>query len=87
MWYKQFHKWLIKDDPHSLAPNCVTLSALAVAMAGHLATLILCPGIRCDSNSEDMNSNFNWLYLAGGVGILLYQTIDNMDGKQARRTG
>ena len=28
-----------------------------------------------------------WVAVAAGVALLLYQTLDNMDGKQARRTG
>lgn len=28
----------------------------------------------------------NWIYLYEGISILLYSILDNMDGKQARRT-
>jgi len=28
-----------------------------------------------------------WTYLGFGIGIFVYQTLDAIDGKQARRTG
>ena len=29
----------------------------------------------------------SWLYISSGIGLFLYSTFDNVDGKQARRTG
>jgi len=40
-----------------------------------------------DSSSLSSPPPPRWIFLANAVCILLYQTLDNMDGKQARRTG
>lgn len=36
--------------------------------------------------NNNSDSHIRWLYLYTGISILIYQTLDNMDGKQARKT-
>ena len=46
--------------------------------------------VSCKSNHDDCvetGSVPRWVFLANAVAMILYQTLDNMDGKQARRTG
>jgi len=41
------------------------------------------------NDDESSSSSFppRWIFLWNGISVLVYQTLDNMDGKQARRTG
>ena len=64
--------------PTWLAPNVVTLLGLLASVVAVVCTLLLNPEL----NSEGPR----WLHLLTGICILSYQTLDNMDGVQARRT-
>lgn len=63
--------------PRWVAPNVITLSGLIVTTV--CAVLIL-------TYNPNLNSCPNWLCLLSGMCVFAYQTLDNMDGKQARRT-
>jgi ethanolaminephosphotransferase len=65
--------------PKFVAPNVVTslgliASAVSLGFTLYFDPLLLGKGPR-------------WLYLLSGACVFAYQTFDNMDGKQARRTG
>lgn len=74
-----FWEFVVKLMPETLAPNAITLIGVVInfAMYGFMfyydRTL-----------AEDVPS---WTYLAVAIGMFLYQTLDAIDGKQARRTG
>ena len=65
--------------PVWMAPNVVTLLGLLVSATATLLTLIYNPTLSLEGP--------RWLHAFAGVSIFLYQTLDNMDGKQARKTG
>lgn len=65
--------------PARAAPNLVTLTGFLLALFGHLAVLLPAPTLR--------ESAPFWASLSAGVGLALYMVLDNLDGRQARRTG
>ena len=65
--------------PMSFAPNLVTLLGLAASVVSLACTLYYDPYL--------LGKGPRWLHLLTGFCVFAYQTLDNMDGKQARRTG
>ncbi|KAH8119657.1 Choline/ethanolaminephosphotransferase [Phellopilus nigrolimitatus] len=70
---------VIKVFPMWMAPNVITLSGFGfivinVVLLSSFIPTLLGPGP-------------SWVYLSFAIGLFLYQTFDNIDGKQARRTG
>lgn len=65
--------------PLWLAPNAVTLIGFLCPVATHLALLYHVPHL--DTSAP------RYLYLLAGLSLLFYMVMDNLDGKQARRTG
>mmetsp|Transcript_86991 Transcript_86991/g.170212 ORF Transcript_86991/g.170212 Transcript_86991/m.170212 type:complete len:400 (+) Transcript_86991:51-1250(+) len=65
--------------PMWMAPNVVTLLGLIASSLSLTLTLYFDP--------ELLGKGPRWLYLVTGLCVFAYQTFDNMDGKQARRTG
>ncbi len=65
--------------PKWMAPNLITLLGLFVSISAAVLTLMFNPNLTLYGP--------RWLHLTTGISIFLYQTLDNMDGKQARRTG
>lgn len=65
--------------PTSMAPNLITFVGLMVAFSATVLTLVFNPTLSADCP--------RWLSAYSGISIFIYQTLDNMDGKQARRTG
>eukprot|EP00854_Cymbomonas_tetramitiformis_P032048 gene32048-40508_t len=70
---------LIKYIPLWMAPNLVTLLGVAVAVSAHLITQFHSPLL--------VGELPLWVYLYDTAATFVYQTLDNLDGKQARRTG
>ncbi len=70
---------IVEYIPNWVAPNLITFLGLMVMVFGHVVILRHSPDLTGDLPS--------WVcYLQAVVG-LTYQTMDNLDGKQARRTG
>jgi ethanolaminephosphotransferase len=65
--------------PLWVAPNVITLTGFLINVIGHALVWWYCPTMT--------ESYPAWIGTACGVGTMLYQTLDNMDGKQARKTG
>ena len=79
--------------PKSVAPNVITLTGLifmigAYCIMWYHTPLIFAP-IHNNTENEDYNDDGlpRYVFLCNAFAILLYQTLDNMDGKQARRIG
>ncbi|KAI8823603.1 uncharacterized protein EV422DRAFT_521614 [Fimicolochytrium jonesii] len=70
---------LVKVFPLWFAPNLITLSGLSLVVLNLLTVLYYSPdlGEPCP----------NWVYYACAAGVFAYQSLDAIDGKQARRTG
>lgn len=77
--------------PPSIAPNSITLFGLLWMIMSYAMISYYCPnfddGYNSSSDGEDVNRFPYWIFLFNGVAMLIYQTLDNMDGVQARKTG
>ncbi|KAI0390202.1 CDP-alcohol phosphatidyltransferase [Xylariaceae sp. FL0594] len=65
--------------PLWLAPNMVTLIGFFFIISNIALLVIVMPDL--------VGPGPSWLYLSFAFGLFMYQTMDNVDGKQARRTG
>ncbi|KAK8104287.1 CDP-alcohol phosphatidyltransferase, partial [Apiospora kogelbergensis] len=65
--------------PLWLAPNMVTLIGFFFILANIGLLVIFIPDL--------VGPGPGWMYLSFAFGLFMYQTMDNIDGKQARRTG
>jgi len=77
--------------PKSMAPNTVTSIGLIWMITSYLLYWFYVPTLEITRNDDDdYEESFasvpRWIFLWNGISILAYQTLDNMDGKQARRT-
>eukprot|EP01082_Thalassiosira_pseudonana_P005003 g4080.t1 g4080 contig15:297891-299459(+) len=90
--------WLVDNvTPVWLAPNSITLFGLAWMILSYSVIFWYCPGlyegntnVHTDGASNNNNSRSGvpeWIFLLNCIAMLTYQTLDNMDGKQARKTG
>lgn len=61
----------------------ITLGGLVLIMASFALTVVVCPNL----TTEEAVSAPAWLGIVAAAALLTYQTMDNMDGKQARKTG
>lgn len=60
-------------------PNLITLIGLGFMVSNVLLVVYYVPDLGTDAP--------NWIYFSFAAGLWLYSTFDNVDGKQARRTG
>ncbi|PHH92116.1 hypothetical protein CDD83_8879 [Cordyceps sp. RAO-2017] len=74
-WWNAFVQVL----PLWLAPNMVTLLGFFFIL-GNVGLLVL-------YMPDLIGPGPSWLYFSFSFGLFMYQTMDNVDGKQARRTG
>jgi len=66
--------------PTWMAPNLITMCGLVCIVVNMLTLLYYCPNtVGCAAPS--------WVYFLAAAGIYAYQIFDNVDGRQARRTG
>ena len=70
--------FLVKLMPMWLAPNVITLLGLAISLAGYILVHFYAPTFQ--------QSCPPWVWYVLSACTFTYQTLDNMDGKQARRT-
>jgi ethanolaminephosphotransferase len=68
--------------PPSMAPNTVTSIGLVWMVSAYALYWWYVPNLEHSSNSDTPQ----WIFLYNAIAMLGYQTLDNMDGKQARRT-
>ncbi|EJD53207.1 Choline/ethanolaminephosphotransferase [Auricularia subglabra TFB-10046 SS5] len=75
------HWWDLatKCFPMWIAPNLITLLGLGFVIANVVCQYIYDPQL--------LGTAPSWVYLTHALGLFLYQTFDNVDGRQARRTG
>lgn len=66
--------------PVWMAPNLITLCGLICIVANMISVLYYCPNtVGCVAPA--------WVYALSALGVYAYQIFDNIDGRQARRTG
>ena len=73
------YKRLINYIPLSLAPNLITLMGTLCVVFPHLLLVSYSYDIQTPAPS--------FVYALNGLGIFCYMILDNLDGRQARRTG
>ncbi|XP_043508051.1 cholinephosphotransferase 1 isoform X7 [Frieseomelitta varia] len=71
--------WLVSRVPLWLAPNLITIVGLIVNIATTLVLVYYSP----DAKTEPPR----WTCFLAALGLFIYQSLDAIDGKQARRTG
>jgi ethanolaminephosphotransferase len=89
--------WLVNNvTPTTTAPNTITTIGLVWMITSYMLYWYYVPTLNCADGGSDSNDDNNleaaptlppcWIFLWNGISMLAYQTLDNMDGKQARRT-
>ena len=69
--------------PNSIAPNAITLFGLCFMIVAYYLIWHHCPTLdECKPDHEKYLEVPNWIFAFNGVAMLIYQTLDNMDGKQ-----
>lgn len=71
--------------PSTVAPNSITLFGFSFMIASFLLIFYHCPTL--EYCSAEITSVPSYIFLVNAIALLVYQTLDNMDGKQARKTG
>ncbi|XP_043265442.1 choline/ethanolaminephosphotransferase 1 isoform X1 [Colletes gigas] len=71
--------WLVSKVPLWLAPNLITVLGLIVNILTTLILVYYSPDARTEAP--------RWACFLCAVGLFIYQSLDAIDGKQARRTG
>lgn len=61
--------------PTWMAPNLVTTIGLSFTTTSYVLLYLTAPGIRTENTPA-------WVFPTAAFGLFLYQTLDNMDGKQ-----
>merc|ERR1712226_1725701 len=74
-----FWLWMTELLPRTLAPNAVTLLGFLPLVVVYVLVWMYCPDCGTPLPS--------WLYFTAAFSMWFYQTMDCMDGKQARRLG
>ena len=78
LWLNPFWLWSANRLPLWMAPNLVTLLGLLWIVASYFVGAHFAPSLREEAP--------RWTYFFHALAVFMYQTLDAMDGKQARRT-
>ncbi|NP_001080113.1 choline/ethanolaminephosphotransferase 1 isoform X1 [Xenopus laevis] len=73
-----FWEWLVIQVPQWIAPNLITIIGLLINIVTTVVLIYYCP-----TATEKAPT---WTYLSCAIGLFMYQSLDAIDGKQARRT-
>ncbi|KAF8715619.1 hypothetical protein AX14_012562 [Amanita brunnescens Koide BX004] len=80
-----YWNWLITFWPRYVAPNTITLTGLSIVFLNFISLLYYDPEYLTQKHGAPSPPP-NWLYFTWAVGLFAYQSLDAIDGKQARRT-
>lgn len=75
LWSPLADKLLLLTPP-TIAPNTLTLAGFIINVVG---TVVLCLQLPFNSSAP------TWSLVLYGLSVFSYQTLDNLDGKQARK--
>lgn len=78
-FWSPFAEYLLKFVPETVAPNLITLVAFIIIVVSHLLFMF-------QGDDQFTDPMPKWKYLLFGISLFLYQHLDNLDGKQARKT-
>nr|CAB3230080.1 choline/ethanolaminephosphotransferase 1-like [Phallusia mammillata] len=73
-----YWRWLVELFPRWVAPNAITVAGLIVNFISSVLLMVYCP------TATEIAPR--WIYIFNGVALFIYQSLDAIDGKQARRT-
>ncbi|KAL4225542.1 Choline/ethanolaminephosphotransferase 1 [Mactra antiquata] len=73
-----YWRWLVEQIPMTWAPNTITLIGLIINVVSTLILIAYSP--------DGIQEAPRWVYMFCAVGLFIYQSLDAIDGKQARRT-
>lgn len=76
--FQVYWRWLVEQLPLWLAPNTITISGLAINVLTSLILIWYCPQAKGEAPG--------WAFILSALGLFAYQSLDAVDGKQARRT-
>uniref|UniRef100_A0A069DT05 diacylglycerol cholinephosphotransferase n=1 Tax=Panstrongylus megistus TaxID=65343 RepID=A0A069DT05_9HEMI len=71
--------WLVSKIPIWLAPNLITIIGLIINILTTLVLVYYSPDAKAEAPW--------WAFILCALGLFAYQSLDAIDGKQARRTG
>ncbi|XP_067627825.1 cholinephosphotransferase 1 isoform X8 [Eurosta solidaginis] len=77
-WLQPWWNWLVSMTPLWLAPNLITIIGLIVNIVTTLILVYYSP--------DGRSAPPGWTSLLCAFGLFVYQSLDSIDGKQARRT-
>ncbi|KAF8346111.1 Choline/ethanolaminephosphotransferase [Amanita rubescens] len=80
-----YWNWLITLWPRSVAPNTITLTGLSIVFLNFISLLYYDREYLTQKHGAPSPPP-NWLYFTWAIGLFAYQSLDAIDGKQARRT-
>ncbi|XP_065909697.1 choline/ethanolaminephosphotransferase 1-like isoform X1 [Dysidea avara] len=73
-----YWRWLVTCMPLWLAPNLITFIGLLINLIATLCVVYYDPNM--------VGKAPNWVFLSCALSVFIYQSLDAIDGKQARRT-
>ncbi|CAF0722032.1 unnamed protein product [Brachionus calyciflorus] len=76
--FQPFWRWLVEQIPMNIAPNLLTIIGLIVNVITSTILMLYSP----NANEELPR----WAVFLCALGLFIYQSLDAIDGKQARRT-
>ncbi|XP_018572647.1 cholinephosphotransferase 1 isoform X1 [Anoplophora glabripennis] len=76
---QSYWNWLVSKVPIWLAPNLITILGLVINIITALILVWYSPDAKLEAP--------RWACALCGLGLFIYQSLDAIDGKQARRTG
>lgn len=77
-YMQYFWRWLVEQIPLWWAPNALTLAGLVINGSTTFLLMLFCSDAKGQAPS--------WCYYLCACGLFAYQSLDAIDGKQARRT-
>ncbi|KAF8079248.1 CDP-alcohol phosphatidyltransferase-domain-containing protein [Lyophyllum atratum] len=80
-----FWTWFVTLWPLSVAPNTITLTGLSIVFINFFTMIYYDPLYLTEKGGA--TGPPNWVYFTWAFGLFAYQSLDAIDGKQARRTG
>jgi choline/ethanolamine phosphotransferase len=75
---QKYWKWLLQFCPLWVAPNLITIFGLAINIGTSILLMLFTNGAKEQCTG--------WMYFFTALGLFIYQSLDAIDGKQARRT-
>jgi len=85
-FYSPFANWCVQRIPEWIAPNLITLTGFITSLIPFSITFIVY-GTHLNNEDPALSKLPNWLYGLTALCYFAYRMLDEMDGKQARRTG